>query len=157
LKERAGVRGDYRRSGLAAAVDSKMAAPVTLRQEGGGRVVEGHHEEGGGSLCALLARRGGMGKERTVAVTGALQRGTTDSFVAKKWKGKGRGVRRCATPRGGRRREAAGRGVPAVEVGGGQDRGHKGGCQVGPRHSPGGGGVHTGLNPILISNKFKLF
>jgi hypothetical protein len=58
---------------------------------GGGRVVEGHREEGGRSLCALLARRGGMGKERTAAVIGALQRGMTDSFVAKKWKGKGRG------------------------------------------------------------------
>jgi hypothetical protein len=54
-------------------------------------VVEGRHEEGVGSLHALLARRGGAGKERTAAMTRALQRGTADSFIAKKWKGKGRG------------------------------------------------------------------
>jgi hypothetical protein len=34
LKERGSARGDYRRSGLTAAVDSKMVAPVTLRREG---------------------------------------------------------------------------------------------------------------------------
>jgi hypothetical protein len=60
--------------------------------ERGGRVVEGHREEGGGSLRALLVRRGGMGKERTAMVTGALHRGTADNFVVKKWKGKGRGA-----------------------------------------------------------------
>jgi hypothetical protein len=34
LKERGGTRGDYWRSGLAAVVDSKMAASTTVRWEG---------------------------------------------------------------------------------------------------------------------------
>jgi hypothetical protein len=37
---------------------------------GGGQVVEGRCEEGSGSLRALLARRGGTGKERMAAMTG---------------------------------------------------------------------------------------
>jgi hypothetical protein len=37
---------------------------------GGGQVVEGRCEEGNDLLRALLARRGGTGKERTTAMTG---------------------------------------------------------------------------------------
>jgi hypothetical protein len=58
-----------------------------------------------------------------------------NSFVEKKWKGKGRvGVRHCVTTRDGRRRggRAAVWGTPAAEAGGDRDRGGGGGCQVGP-------------------------
>jgi hypothetical protein len=84
---------------------------------GGGRVVEGRREEGGGSLRTLLVRKGGMRKERMVAATGALQRGTVDSFVAKKWKGKGGGT----TLRDATRREE--KGAPGTRQGRASDGG----------------------------------
>jgi hypothetical protein len=95
-----------------------------------------------------------MGKERTM--TRALQRGAVDNFVVKKRWVKGRAggpLVRNATRREEKGGRAAGRGAPTVEVGSGRDRG---GGQVVPRHSP-GGTVQMGLNPIQISNEFKLF
>jgi hypothetical protein len=63
-----------------------------------------------------------MGKVWIAAATGALQRGAVDSFVAKKWKGKGRGSSAA------RRHVARGEGGPGSWKG----------------HASGGGGWQSG-------------
>jgi hypothetical protein len=65
--------------------------------------------------------------------------------------GSGAAVGWSAATRERRSRAGGGASVPHERMP--EDRG---GCQVGPQHSP-GGTVQTGLKPIQISNEFKLF